>query len=318
MKTFMILNHYAREIKKKSFSDFVYLNNLVQILFVRIEKCIFAARKCLVQCQQQILIPQMISSVLLLDEFREAESLRTDMNVIKMMQEQDQITRREAIRKMGVAAATVSIGMAGTEALAADKNERQLKVMLLNGSPRRDGNTFLLLSEVAAQLEKNGIGSELFQLGTGNVRGCSDCGGCRGGRRCIFNDVVGEIADKMASCDGLIVGAPVYYGAPAGQVLSALQRLAYSSGGVLQGKPAAVLTVCRRGGATAAMQTLQMPFQLLNMPLVTSQYWNIAYGAAKGEVLKDEEGLRTMRTLADNMAYILRQFATGTAQPPRR
>ena len=235
-----------------------------------------------------------------------------------MKQDQEQITRREAIKKMGVAAATVAMGMTGTEALAAEKNERQLKVLLLNGSPRRDGNTFLMLSEVAAQLEKNGIGSELFQLGPGNVRGCSDCGECHGKGKCVFDDVVNRIASAMASCDAIIVGSPVYYGMPAGQVLAAIQRLAYSAGGVLQGKPAAAVTVCRRGGGTAAFQALQMAFQMLNMPIVTSQYWNIGYGAAKGEVAKDEEGLQTMRVLADNMAYMLRQFASGTAQPPKR
>ena len=197
-------------------------------------------------------------------------------------------------------------------------NGRPLKVLLLNGSPRRDGNTFLLLSEVAMQLEKNGIGSELFQLGTGNVRGCSDCGGCHGNGKCVYDDVVNRIADVMASCDAIVVGAPVYYGMPAGQAVAAIQRLAYSAYGMLQGKPAAVVTVCRRGGATAALQALQMPFQLLNMPIVSSQYWNIGYGKDKGEVAKDEEGMQTMRVLADNMSYMLRQFATGKAQLPRR
>ncbi len=197
-------------------------------------------------------------------------------------------------------------------------NERPLKVLLLNGSPRRDGNTFLLLSEVAMQLEKNDIESELFQLGTGNVRGCSDCGGCHGKGKCVYDDVVNRIAGAMASCDAIVVGAPVYYGMPAGQMVAAIQRLAYSAYGVLQGKPAAVVTVCRRGGATAALQTLQMPFQLLNMPIVSSQYWNIGYGKDKGEVAKDEEGMQTMRVLADNMSYMLHQFATGKAQLPRR
>ena len=148
-----------------------------------------------------------------------------------MMQELNQMTRRDAIKKMGAAAATVAMGMAGAEVLAAttadDNNEHRLKVLLLNGSPRPDGNTFLLLSEVAAQLEKNGIGSELFQLGSGNVRGCAACGGCHGKGKCVFDDVVNRIADAMASCNAIIVGSPVYYGMPAGQVLAAIQRLAY-------------------------------------------------------------------------------------------
>lgn len=248
---------------------------------------------------------------------------RTNLFIKSMKKRPEHITRREAIKKMGTAAATTALGLSGIEAMAAgtaDNNgtERPLKVLLLNGSPRPNGNTFTLLKEVASQLEKNNVTSEIFQLGNGDVRGCANCGGCHGVGKCIFNDVVNEIAAKMASCDAIIVGSPVYYGMPAGQVLAAIQRLAFSAGGVLQGKPAAAVTVCRRGGATAAFQALQMAFQMLNMPIVTSQYWNIAYGAAKGETAKDEEGLQTMRVLADNMAYMLRQFATGTAQPPKR
>lgn len=213
------------------------------------------------------------------------------------------------------------MGLSALEAMAerpADNIRRPLKVLLLNGSPRPDGNTFLLLREVASQLEKNGIEGEIFQLGNGDVHGCADCGGCHRRGKCVFDDAVNQIAAKMRECDAIIVGSPVYYGMPAGQVLAALQRLAYSAGGVLQGKPAAAVTVCRRGGATAAFQALQMAFQMLNMPIVTSQYWNIAYGAAKGEVARDEEGMQTMRVLADNMTYMLRQFATGTATPPKR
>lgn len=224
---------------------------------------------------------------------------------------------------MGTAAATAALGMVSTEQISAkaaseDSPERPLKVLLLNGSPRRKGNTFTLLKEIAQQLERNGIGSEIVQLGNGNVHGCADCGGCAGGKgRCVFDDdPVNLIAEKMKTCDGFIVGSPVYYGMPAGQVVAALQRLAYAMGGVFNGKPAAAVTVCRRGGATASLQTLQMAFQLLHMPLISSQYWNIAYGRAEGEVEKDEEGMQTMRVLADNMAYTLRQFATGTAPKP--
>ncbi len=105
---------------------------------------------------------------------------------------------------------------------------------------------------------------------------------------------------------------------PTGQILSVLQRMGYSAGVKMQGKPAAAVTVCRRGGATSAFQTLQMAFQMLNMPIVTSQYWNIGYGAGPGEVAQDAEGLQTMRTLADNLAYMLKQFSTGTEKFPKR
>lgn len=197
----------------------------------------------------------------------------------------------------------------------------KMKVLLLNGSPHPAGNTATLLDEAAKQFAQNGIDSEIFQIGTAPVRGCIACGQCHSNRlgRCLFDDdVCNGLIAKMAECDALIVGSPVYYGMPSGQVLSVLQRMAYSASAVMEGKPAAVLTVCRRGGASAAFQTLQMPFQMLNMPIVTSQYWNIAYGSGQGDVAQDAEGMQTIRTLADNMSYMLKQFATGSAEKPSR
>lgn len=240
------------------------------------------------------------------------------------------ITRRDAIKTMGAAAAVVATGAVGVDAIAAETSggansasadSLKLKVLLINGSPRPKGNTFTMLSEIAAQLEKNGIASEIVQIGTKPVRGCIACGQCGMKRlgKCVFDDdICNQMIAKMAESDGLIVGSPVYYGTPNGTVLSLLHRMGYSASSVMQGKPAAGITVCRRGGGTAAFQTLQMPFQMLNMPIVTSQYWNIAYGSGQGEVTQDEEGMQTMRTLADNMAYLLKQMATGTAQKPQR
>lgn len=244
-----------------------------------------------------------------------------------MDEKPNNISRRDAVKRMGAVAATAAISMSGVGALASCAEtvaaglDRPLKVLLLNGSPRRNGNTFTLLSEIESQLKKNGIESEIFQLGNRPIRGCVACGQChaKGLDKCVFDDdVCNQIAEKLATCDALVVGSPVYYGMPAGQVLSVLQRLGYSAGKYMQGKPAAAVTVCRRGGATSAFQALQMAFQMLNMPIVTSQYWNIGYGGAPGEVAQDEEGLQTMRTLADNLAYMLTQFATGTAKPPKR
>ena len=236
------------------------------------------------------------------------------------------ISRREAIRMMGTAAVATSAALSGAAAVASCTDNKSnesgtMKVMLLNGSPRQDGNTATILGEIAGRLSKNGIDSEIFHIGSAPVRGCIACGQChaQGIGKCVFDDdVCNALIEKMAGCDALIVGSPVYYGTPSGQVLSVLQRMAYAGGAVLQGKPAAAFTVCRRGGASAAFQTLQMPFQMLNMPIVTSQYWNIAYGSGKGEVSQDEEGLQTARTLADNMAYMLKQFATGTSEKPQR
>ena len=229
------------------------------------------------------------------------------------------ITRREALATMGAAAVATAAAATGLRA-AGKKVEADMKVLLINGSPRAKGNTFRMLSEIAMQLEANGIASEIVQIGVKPVRGCTACGKCRAnGGRCIFNDdICNGIIDKMAGADALVVGSPVYYGQPAGPVLSLIQRMAYAGSATMNGKPAAAVTVCRRGGATTAFQTLQMPFQMLNMPIVTSQYWNIGYGASEGQVEQDAEGLQTMRTLADNMTWLLKQLASGTAGRPAR
>lgn len=184
-----------------------------------------------------------------------------------------------------------------------------MRVLLINGSPRREGNTFLALNEIAKVLKQEGIEIEIVGVGTRAVRGCIACGKCKeiGGNRCVFeDDICNSISARMAECDGVIVGSPVYYGQPNGTVLSLIQRMFYSAGKYFEGKPAAAVAVCRRGGATAAFQTLQMPFQMMNMPIVTSQYWNIVYGRAEGEASLDAEGMQTMRTLARNMAYLLK------------
>ncbi|MBR1386783.1 MAG: flavodoxin family protein [Alloprevotella sp.] len=197
-----------------------------------------------------------------------------------------------------------------------------MKVLLINGSPRRKGNTFTALSEIASQLEKNGIESEIVQIGVKPVRGCIACNQCRakGLGRCVFDDdVCNQVVAKMAECDALVVGSPVYWGQPAGQVLSLVQRMLYAGGPHFANKPVASVAICRRGGATAAFQTLNMPFEMMNMPVVTSQYWNIAYGREEGEAALDTEGMQTMRTLANNMAYMLRCFhADGAPALPAR
>ena len=167
-----------------------------------------------------------------------------------------------------------------------------MKVLLINGSPRREGNTFLALSEIAKVLEQEGIESEIVGVGTRAVRGCIACNTCKqhGDNRCVFgDDLCNDISARMAECDAVIVGSPVYYGQPNGTVLSLLQRMLYSAGKYFEGKPAAAVAVCRRGGATAAFQTLQMPFQMMNMPVVTSQYWNIVYGREEGQAALDAE-----------------------------
>lgn len=225
------------------------------------------------------------------------------------------MSRRKAIKTIGTAAVAAAVSATGVDALASgtSKNleDKRFNVLLINGSPRPNGNTFRMLKEIASQLEKNGVQSEIVQIGTAPVRGCIACNQCSAQKlgKCLFDDdICNRMIEKMSNADALVVGSPVYYGIPAGQVLALLQRMAYAASDKMQRKPAAAVTVCRRGGATSAFQTLQMPFQMLNMPIVTSQYWNIGYGLGPGEVENDAEGMQTMRTLADNMAFMLKRL----------
>lgn len=191
-----------------------------------------------------------------------------------------------------------------------------MKVLMINGSPRQKGNTSIALAEIAKQLEKLGIESEIVWIGNKPLRGCIACNTCKEKPgACVFDDdVCNGISAKMNDSDAFIVGSPVYYGQPNGALVAIVQRMLYSNGAAFRGKPAAAVTVCRRGGATAAFQTLNMPFQMMNMPVVTSQYWNIVYGREPGQAALDKEGLQTMRTLANNMATLLK--ATGGKPMP--
>ena len=193
-----------------------------------------------------------------------------------------------------------------------------MKVLIINGSPRPKGNTSVALAEIAKTLEEEGIDSETVWIGDKPVRGCIACNSCsRKPGACVFDDdVCNEISAKYASADALIVGSPVYYGQPNGALLSIIQRSFYSNGGNIAGKPAAAVAVCRRGGATAAFETLNLPFQMMNMPVIGSQYWNIVYGREPGQAALDQEGLQTMRSLARNMAWLLK--ATGGKPAPGR
>ncbi|MBO5613157.1 MAG: flavodoxin family protein [Prevotella sp.] len=197
-----------------------------------------------------------------------------------------------------------------------------MKVLLINGSARAKGNTFLALSEAARTLEQQGIETEIVQIGTKAVRGCIACGQCQMKQlgKCVFDDdVCNRIVEKLDSADALIVGSPVYYGQPNGSVLSLIQRMFFSAGAKVQNKPAAAVCVCRRGGATAAFQTMNLPFEMMNMPVVTSQYWNIVYGRDAGEATLDAEGMQTMRTLGNNMAWLLKKIhASGNPDYPER
>lgn len=198
---------------------------------------------------------------------------------------------------------------------------RPCKVLLINGSPHSKGNTFLALSEIATTLQAQGIDTEIVQIGTKAVHSCIACGQCQARQlnRCVFDDdICNRVSEKLDTADALVVGSPVYYGQPNGAVLSLIQRMFFSAGAKVQNKPAAAVCVCRRGGATAAFETLNMAFQMMNMPVVTSQYWNIVYGREQGEARLDTEGMQTMRTLANNMAWLLRKIHAGEPDYPER
>jgi multimeric flavodoxin WrbA len=230
------------------------------------------------------------------------------------------MVRRTFLKKAALAA--VGTAALGSPVSAMMKQqEGRKKVLLVNGSPRPDGNTFCALQEIESQLKEHGLETEIFQIGTQPVRMCINCGGCRhnGGKGCVFDDdPCNELARKVAESDALIVGTPVYYGQPNGGILAVMQRLFYSSGHLVQDKPAAAVTICRRGGATATLQTMNMMFEMMNMPVVSSQYWNIAYGSGKGEAKLDTEGMQTMRTLGNNMAWLLEKIHSGGASTPER
>ena len=199
------------------------------------------------------------------------------------------------------------------------KEERKLKVLMVNGSPRPDGNTFCALKEMEGQLVHLGLDVEIIQIGRKPVRMCINCGGCHrnGSEGCVFDDdLCNTISEKMSQADALVVGSPVYYGQPNGGVLALMQRVFFSAGKNVQNKPAAAVAVCRRGGATAALQTMNMMFEMMNMPVVTSQYWNIVYGMDKGEAKLDTGGMQTMRARATNMAWLLEKMHAGEATAP--
>ncbi len=189
-----------------------------------------------------------------------------------------------------------------------------MKVLLINGSPHEFGCTYTALSEVAAQLNKNGVETEIMWLGTEPIRSCTGCRGCSklDTGHCVYSgDAVEAAQNKMEECDGMIVGSPVHYAGASGQVTSFLGRMFYSGGGKLQGKPGAAVVSCRRGGASAAFESLNKFFQINNMPLVTSQYWNSVHGNTPDEVRQDLEGMQVMRALGDNMAWLIKSIAAG-------
>ena len=187
-----------------------------------------------------------------------------------------------------------------------------MKVLLLNGSPNEHGCTFRALTEVANSLKENGVDSEILQIGKGAIHGCIGCGGCSKLGHCVFGeDGVNEAVERAKEADGLIVGSPVYYASPNGSILSFLDRMFYSGGRYLTHKPAAAVASARRAGTTATLDALNKYFLINQMPIVSSNYWNMVHGKAPEDVEKDLEGLQIMRILGQNMAWMLKCIEAG-------
>ncbi len=188
-----------------------------------------------------------------------------------------------------------------------------MKVLLLNGSPKKDGNTNLALEEIAAELQKNGVDSEIICIGAKAVQGCIACYKCKKTGICAFNDLLYQkVRQAVIECDAIIVGSPVYYAGPNGSLCALLDRLFLSCGSFMEYKPAASVAVCRRGGASATFDRLNKYFTINNMPIVSSQYWNSVHGMNPGEAAQDFEGLQIMRILAKNMVWLLNSIKGHT------
>ncbi|HQI24325.1 MAG TPA: flavodoxin family protein [Smithella sp.] len=187
-----------------------------------------------------------------------------------------------------------------------------MNVLLINGSPNKKGCTYAALSEVAKALKKQDIDAEIFYVGNKPIRGCTACGKCSETGKCIFDDDAVNVAiGKAAEADGFVFGSPVHYAGASGFITSFLDRCFFAGSDVFAYKPGAAVVSCRRGGATAAFDQLNKYFTISNMPVVSSQYWNMVHGNTPEEVLQDLEGLQIMRTLGQNMAWLLKSIAAG-------
>lgn len=188
-----------------------------------------------------------------------------------------------------------------------------MKVLLVNGSSRPNGCTYTALNEIAVTLNKENIETEIFFLGNEPVRDCVGCGACSNLKgKCIYdNDAVNRLIEKAREADGFIFGSPVYYAHPSGRILSVLDRAFYAGKSAFSHKPGAAILSARRGGTTASFDVLNKYFTIAQMPVVSSTYWNMVHGSLPSDVLKDEEGLQTMRNIALNMAWLLKCIAAG-------
>ena len=186
-----------------------------------------------------------------------------------------------------------------------------MKVLILNGSPKTNGNTMTAISEMVKVFDSEGVESEVIHVGNKDIRGCVSCNSCASKGKCIFDDVVNEIAPKFEASDGLVLASPVYYASANATLIACLDRLFYSSSFDKTMKVGASIIVARRGGCSATFDELNKYFTISGMPVASSQYWNSVHGRTPGEAAKDLEGLQTMRVLAKNMTFLMKSIALG-------
>ena len=186
-----------------------------------------------------------------------------------------------------------------------------MRVLMINGSPRKNGNTSIALAEMERIFQEEGMETQVVQVGNQNIRGCIACLSCKQKGKCVFDDLVNQIAPQFEAADGLVIATPVYYASANGGLISFLDRLFYSTLFDKTMKVGAAVAVARRGGVSATYDELNKYFAISGMPIATGQYWNAVYGREKGEAQEDAEGLQTMRTLARNMAFLMKSIALG-------
>ena len=189
-----------------------------------------------------------------------------------------------------------------------------MKVLMINGSPRPNGNTAMALAEMEKSFAQEGIETETIQVGNQNIRGCIACGHCYKNGKCVFDDCINDIAAKFEDADGLVVASPVYYASANATLIAVLDRLFYSSRFSKTMKVGASVAVARRGGCSATFDQLNKYFTISGMPIASSQYWNSVHGGAPGQAAEDAEGLQTMRTLARNMSFLIKSISLGKEQ----
>ena len=186
-----------------------------------------------------------------------------------------------------------------------------MKVIMISGSPHKEGSSRLALREMEKVFAAEGIESELIEVGAGPVSGCTACGACKKTGVCVIGDRVNEAIEKLAAADALVVATPVHYASPAGALLAFLDRMFYAGGSKFAHKPAAAFASARRAGATASLDVINKYFTISQMPIISSTYWNIVHGSLPEETKKDEEGMQTMRNLARNMAWLIKCIEAG-------